>query len=260
MKRSELIEQLAAYLQLNQQVSDESAQGMKLLRLAYADLCKPADDDSQAAELKEQLTSADTAITGLNDRVTDYEDILYDLLLQAGLVPEVDGELAISYGVAVKEDPECIEKLKSALAGGEVPEDAMRFISGVRGLLGLAYDVSLQEVFNTLTREAQRLNALDEGIAQRDKGLQNMESLINKVIEVVGIDWSEVENLPYHVKKFVDYADDKRDAIASGAPTEEWLTECIDLAHAVRGDLSPENRVMAKAAERIIRTAPRGEA
>lgn len=260
MKRSELIEQLAAYLQLNQQVSDESAQGMKLLRLAYAELCKPADDDSQASDLKEQLTAADTAIQGLNDRVTDHEDILYDLLLQAGLVPEVDGELAISYGVAVKEDPECIEKLKSALAGGEVPEDAMRFISGVRGLLGLAYDVSLQEVFNTLTREAQRLNALDEGIAQRDKGLQNMESLINKVIEAVGIDWSEVESLPYHVKKFVDYAGDKRDAIASGAPTEEWLTECIDLAHAVRGDLSPENRVMAKAAEHIILTAPRGEA
>lgn len=86
MKRSELIEQLAAYLQLNQQVSDESAQGMKLLRLAYTELCKPADDDSQASDLKEQLNAADTAIQGLNDRVTDYEYILYDLLLQAGLV------------------------------------------------------------------------------------------------------------------------------------------------------------------------------
>lgn len=259
MKRSEMIEQLAAYLQLNQQVSDESAQGMKLLRLAYAELCKPADDDSQASDLKEQLNAADTAIQGLNDRVTDYEDILYDLLLQAGLVPEVDGELAISYGVAVKEDPECIEKLKTTLIRGEIPEKASDFIQAVRRLLDY-WGQDLQVLWEKLYSEAQRLKALEEGIAQRDKGLQNMESLINKIIEAVGIDWSEVESLPYHVKKFVDYAGDKRDAIASGAPTEEWLTECIDLAHAVRGDLSPENRVMAKAAEHIILTAPRGEA
>lgn len=253
MKRSELIEQLAAYLTLNQQVSDESAPGMKLLRLAYADLCKPADDDSQAAELREQLNAADTAIKGLNDRVTDYEDILYDLLLQAGLVPEVDGELAISYGVAVKEDPECIEKLKTAMAGGEVPEDAMRFISGVRGLLGLAYDVSLQEVFNTLTREAQRLNALDEGIAQRDKGLQNMESLINKCLEAAGEDWQDVDDLPEAISRL-------RNGNSTAAVPSDWVQEAVDLAHAVRGDLSPENRVMAKAAERIILSAPRGEA
>ena len=253
MKRSELIEQLAAYLQLNQQVSDESAQGMKLLRLAYADLCKPADDDSQAAELKEQLTAADNAIQGLNDRVTDYEDILYDLLLQAGLVPEVDGELAISYGVAVKEDPECIEKLKSALAGGEVPEDAMRFISGVRNLLGLAYDVSLPEVFNTLNREAQRLNSLDDGIAQRDKGLQSMEALIGKCLEAAGQDWQDVNDLPDTIARL-------RNGNSTDAVPSDWAQEAIDLAHAVRGDLSPENRVMAKAAERIILTAPRGEA
>lgn len=253
MKRSELIEQLAAYLQLNQQVSDESAQGMKLLRLAYAELCKPADDDSQAAELKEQLTAADTAIQGLNDRVTDYEDILYDLLLQAGLVPEFDGKLAISYGVAVKEDPECIEKLKSALAGGEVPEDAMRFISGVRNLLGLAYDVSLQEVFNKLNREAQRLNSLDEGIAQRDKWLQNMEALINKCLEAAGEDWQDANDLPDAIARL-------RNGNSTAAVPSDWAQEAIDLAHAVRGDLSPENRVMAKAAERIILTAPRGEA
>lgn len=260
MKRSEMIEQLAAYLQLNQQVSDESAQGMKLLRLAYAELCKPADDDSQASDLKEQLTAADTAIQGLNDRITDYEDILYDLLLQAGLVPEVDGELAISYGVAVKEDPECIEKLKSALAGGEVPEDAMRFISGVRNLLGLAYDVSLQEVFNTLTREAQRLNSLDAGIAQRDKGLQNMESMINKCLESAGMDWQDVDNLPEAIRKM---RIDLNNLVLGENCTpmlSDWTQEAIDLAHAVRGNLSPENRVMAKAAEHIILTAPRGEA
>lgn len=253
MKRSELIEQLAAYLQLNQQVSDESAQGMKLLRLAYAELCKPADDDSRAAELKEQLTAADKAIEGLNDRVTNYEDILYDLLLQAGLVPEVDGELAISYGVAAKEDPESIEKLKSALAGGEVPEDAMRFIAGVRNLLGLAYDVSLQEVFNTLSREAQRLNALDAGIAQRDKGLQNMEALINKCLEAAGEDWQDVDGLPEAIARL-------RHGDRNTSVPDDWVQEAIDLAHAVRGDLSPKNRVMAKAAERIILTAPRGDA
>lgn len=252
MKRSELIEQLAAYLQLNQQVSDESAQGMKLLRLAYADLCKPADDDSQAAELKEQLTAADTAITGLNDRVTDYEDILYDLLLQAGLVPEVDGELAISYGVAVKEDPECIEKLKTILIRNEIPEKASDFIQAVRRLLDY-WGQDLQVLWEKLYSEAQRLNALDEGIAQRDKGLQNMESLINKCLEAAGEDWQDVDDLPDAIARL-------RNGNSTAAVPSDWAQEAIDLAHAVRGDLSPENRVMAKAAERIILTAPRGEA
>lgn len=252
MKRSEMIEQLAAYLQLNQQVSDESAQGMKLLRLAYAELCKPADDDSQASDLKEQLTAADTAIQGLNDRVTDYEDILYDLLLQAGLVPEVDGELAISYGVAVKEDPECIEKLKTTLIRGEIPEKASDFIQAVRRLLDY-WGQDLQVLWEKLYSEAQRLNALEEGIAQRDKGLQNMEALINKSLESAGMDWQDVDDLPDTISRL-------RNGNSTAGVPSDWAQEAVDLAHAVRGDLSPENRVMAKAAEHIILTAPRGEA
>lgn len=252
MKRSEMIEQLAAYLQLNQQVSDESAQGMKLLRLAYAELCKPADDDSQTSDLKEQLTAADTAIQGLNDRVTDYEDILYDLLLQAGLVPEVDGELAISYGVAVKEDPECIEKLKTTLIRGEIPEKAFDFIQAVRRLLDY-WGQDLQVLWEKLYSEAQRLNALEEGIAQRDKGLQNMEALINKSLESAGMDWQDVDDLPDTISRL-------RNGNSTAGVPSDWAQEAVDLAHAVRGDLSPENRVMAKAAEHIILTAPRGEA
>lgn len=252
MKRSEMIEQLAAYLQLNQQVSDESAQGMKLLRLAYAELCKPADDDSQASDLKEQLNAADTTIQGLNDRVTDYENILYDLLLQAGLVPEVDGELAISYGVAVKEDPECIEKLKTTLIRGEIPEKASDFIQAVRRLLDY-WGQDLQVLWEKLYSEAQRLNALEEGIAQRDKGLQNMEALINKSLESAGMDWQDVDDLPDTISRL-------RNGNSTAGVPSDWAQEAVDLAHAVCGDLSPENRVMAKAAEHIILTAPRGEA
>lgn len=36
----------------------------------------------------------------------------------------------------------------------------------------------------------------------------------------------------------------------------QWINECVDLAHAVRGNFAPENRVLAKAAERILSTAP----
>ncbi len=252
MKRSELIEQLAAYLTLNQQVSDESAPGMKLLRLSYTELCKPVDDDSQTADLKEQLNAADKAIQGMNDRVTDYEDILYDLLLQAGLVPEVDGELAISYGVAAKEDPECIEKLRTTLIRGEIPEKASDFIQAVRRLLDY-WEPDLQVLWEKLYSEAQRINSLDEGIAQRDKGLQNMESLINKCLEAAGEDWQDVDNLPDAISRL-------RNGNSTTPVPSDWAQEAIDLAHAVRRDLSPGNRVMAKAAERIILTAPQGEA
>lgn len=256
MNRTDLIAQLEKHLMDNQQVADETAPGLKLLRMAYKEIMRPAaNGEAQSSDLLAELNSADQTIKELSDRVSDYEDILYDLLLQAGLVPEVDGELAISYGVAVKEDPECIEKLKSALLGGELPDDATRFIAGVRNLLGLAYDVSLQEVFNTLTREAQRLNSLDAGIAQRDKGLQNMESMINKCLESAGMDWQDVDDLPDAIARLRQ----GENTVPSGF-FDTWAQEAIDLAHAVRGDLSPENRVMAKAAERIILSAPRSEA
>ena len=45
-------------------------------------------------------------------------------------------------------------------------------------------------------------------------------------------------------------------AVSDGVPMAGWVSDAVDLAHAVRGNLAPENRVMAKAAEAIILSAP----
>ena len=227
MTRSELIEQLEAYLALNQQVSDESAPGMKFLRLAFVEMQRPSNSDTESAALRADLQSADQAIAAQNDKIAEYGDVIYDLLLQAGLLPEVDGEPVLTFEMALKEDPDCIEKLKNSTVGvgykddGE-PTDSDRFISGVYNLLDVDPDTGLEGLFSQLEGKAQYLTSLEAGIAQRDRLLAQMDS--------------------------------------GDAPLSGWVQDAIDLAHAVRGDLSPENRVMAKAAEALIMQAPRGEA
>lgn len=261
MNRNELLSQVEKHLIDNQQVADEAALGLKLLRQAYAELKRPVDGgETQPTELLAQLASADRTISAQQEIIDDHEGMLYDLLLQTGLLPDVDGEPALSLRVAIKEDPECLEKLNNAVTDSSVVDtDTARFISAVRNLLGLAYDVSLMDVYKSLEREAQRIASLDQGIAQRDIQLQHMETLINKCLEATGTDWQDVDQFPDIIREL--RAGEKPiplRQIQSGFA--KWAQDAIDLAHGVRGDLRPENRVMAKAAEHIILTAPRGDA
>lgn len=226
MKRSELIEQIEAHLITKQQVSDEAAPGIKLLRLAFAELKQPANTDTESAALNEELRSADQTIAAQNDKISEYSDVLYELLLQAGLLPEIDGEPVLTFEMALKEDPSCIEKLTNSFGGyndNHEQTDSDRFISGVYNLLGIGPNVSLEGLFSHLEGKAQYLASLESGIAQRDQLLAQA---------------------------------DNQNGIA---PHPLWVQDAIDLAHAVRGDLSPENRIMAKAADKIILHAPKGE-
>ena len=49
------------------------------------------------------------------------------------------------------------------------------------------------------------------------------------------------------------------DNVTAPAVDASWLNDVIDLCHAVAGDLSRENVIMARAARSLIQTAPRGE-
>lgn len=329
MKRSELIEQIEAHLITKQQVSDEAAPGIKLLRQAFAELKQPASTDTETAALNEELRSADQTIAAQNDKISEYSDMLYELLLQAGLLPEVDGEPVLTFEMAMKEDPDCVEKLTNTLTGvasDGTPADKDRFISGVRNLLNpIAAQgsqlLSLQEMWDLLEAASASYASQEQGIVERDNLLLQadtrlqaireklgipegaggsveqlelanidlliqqrqeaqdrllrrvattddvvtdgtaqsddmLEHILEEIIATLRLDWQDVETLPQHIRLMQD----KLESLTSTVKISRWTQDAIDLAHAVRSDLSPENRVMAKAAEQIILHAPKGEA
>lgn len=261
MKRSELLDQIEAYLALNTHVSDETAEGMKFLRKAFIELRRPTDDNTEVTALRADLASADSTVAAMNDQIATYEDTLYDLLLQAGLLPQIDGEPAITLSIALKEDPECLEKLSGSVGFGgyeqdNEPTDSDRFISGVYNLLGVEHTTGLEGLFSHLEGKAQYLSSLESGLGQRDTQIQHLTNSLGQCLEAAGQDWQDVDDLPDVIR------DLRVGIVGDNVPPLPvvWVQDAIDLAHAVRGDLSPENRVMAKAAEAIILSAPKGEA
>lgn len=253
MQRNELITHLEAFLSANQQVADEAAPALKLLRAAYTELRKPVSgDDTISAE----LSTADRTINGLNDRLVELEFFIYDLLAEMGMVPEVNDEPVASLSDALERVPNLLEALKEAVSSTSNDDDtakATRFISAVRNLLGTG-DVTLEEVYAVLESKAQYLAGLENGIAERDKNVSELEALVSACLDAAGEDWQDVEGLPGVIKQM------RQNAESEGVPLSGWVSDAIDLAHAVRGNLAPENRVMAKAAEALILKSPRGEA
>lgn len=83
-----------------------------------------------------------------------------------------------------------------------------------------------------------------------------LKDILEQCITILRLDWQDVETLPQHVQKLQEMVNSSRPAPI--AVPDGWVIDAIDLAHAVRGNLAPENRVMAKAAEAIIAGAPRG--
>lgn len=257
MQRNELITQLETFLSANQQVADEAAPALKLLRAAYAELRKPASgDDTTAQRYLAELSTADRTINGLNDRLVEVEFFIYDLLGEMGMVPEVNDEPVASLSDAMEREPNLLEALKEAVSSFSTDDDtakAKRFIFAVRNLLGTG-DVSLEEVYAALESKAQYLAGLEGGIAERDKNVSELEALVSACLDAAGEDWQDVEGLPGVIKQM------RQNAESEGVPLSGWVSDAIDLAHAVRGNLAPENRVMAKAAEALILKSPRGEA
>lgn len=264
MKRSELLEKIEGHLSQHQQVADEAAEGLKFLRLCYIELKKPAMGDTDV--LQQELASADSAIKDQQDKISDYEDILYDLLLQADLVPDVDGSPAISLGVALKEDPDSIEKLKTQLV--ETPKsDSDRFIAAVRQVLDADAGATLQEVYDLLESKAEYLSGLEQGIAERDNKIQNLETIMDNALNAAGQDWQNVDEFPLLIAQLMRSVSERASPITVADddhpfPPQDyalWVQDAIDLAHAVCGNMSPENRIMAKAARELIIMAPKDD-
>lgn len=111
----------------------------------------------------------------------------------------------------------------------------------------------------------QRQAAWDRARSGRDEVPPEgtLESIIDRCLSILHLDWQDVETLPQEVQQLEQKAsklDDDDDDVVSGdvcLTDVSWIRDSIDLAHAVAGDLSPANRVMAKEAKRLIKQAPR---
>lgn len=114
-------------------------------------------------------------------------------------------------------------------------------------------DEAAKELANTLfPTDASDDVAIDGPAHESDY----LESIIEPILAITGVDWQDVETLPQHVQQLCDDNRMLLERPTSSKPLAGWVSDAIDLAHAVRGNLAPENRVMAKAAEAIILSAP----
>ena len=236
MNKSNVAQQIRDYLGENQNVANDAAPGLKLLRQALVCLELPEHEDGASSE---DLAAADRSIVALRDALSDREEYIYSLLSEMNMLPEEDGEPVNTLGEALEVNADILDDLFNAAVTNAVPlqpadtSEESRFISAVKSLVGMSSNAQLESVWNALETKAQYMTNLEVGIAERDRLLAEADQRVTTTpaphpMEPVAFDF--------------------------------WISDAIDLAHAVRGNLSPENRVMAKAAEQLIVMAPRGDA
>ena len=323
MNKTQLIAGLRAHLADKEDIANEAAPALALMRYAVVELEKPTSsgghDEVEVANLRRDLASSEKYVGELVDALNDREGTLYSLLADLGMVPEVDDEPVNSLAEALELAPNLLDELQTKVAnlyatGDEEADDKDRFIDGVRNLLNPiapqgAHLLSLQELWNLLEAASDSYASREQAIVHRDnlllqadarllaireklgipegavgsveqleianidlliqqrqaaqdrliagresagdmiaeqaQALVAWESIIGECLGLVGLEWEHVHELPRQIGH-----------LKANPPAEGWVSDAVDLAHAVRGNLAPENRVMAKAAEAIILSAP----
>lgn len=331
MNKTELIAGLRAHLADKEDIANEAAPALALMRYAVVELEKPTSvqgNNTDAGDLQARLDAMNTAAGRLHAQLADREGFIYSLLADLGMVPEVDDEPVDSLAEALELAPNLLDELQTKVAnlyatGDEEADDKDRFIDGVRNLLNPiapqgAHLLSLQELWNLLEAASDSYASREQGIVHRDNLLLQadarlqaireklgipegaggsveqlelanidllmqqrqaaqdrlavgrdeapaegtLEAILEEVITIMRLDWQDVEQLPQDIQKLRDDANAmlkaQTFAVSGGVPMAGWVSDAVDLAHAVRGNLAPENRVMAKAAEAIILSAPGG--
>ena len=265
MNQTELVQQIRAFLA---DKDDVTAPGLELLSKAMAALERDAPASApMAATLPGWARIAET--------------FMYDALAELGLLPEREDEPAPNLQLALQADPTLPDVALStiALAGQTTyPPDNVRFITAVRAMLEAGDNEALEQVYGRLEAKAQYLANLEAGIAERDGKLASAEAILSKCLEAAVMDWQDIDDLPGAISRYATTArmheaevqvmgerrrgviDERGNDVVDPAVHlvhERWIDDAVDLAHAVAGNLAPENRVMAKAAKHLIKTAPR---
>lgn len=136
---------------------------------------------------------------------------------------------------------------------------AEQFVAQVRTMLG--FEGTDEELAEACQAYGKQYADMEQAVLDRDEQIAAQDKLIGAVIDAAKSDWQYVDDLPTRVAQLRAAYDKSKLSQAVeevAAPLAGWVSDAIDLAHAVRGDLRPENRIMAKAAENIIMAAPRG--
>lgn len=231
MEQKELVKQLRDFLRDKESVDGNAAPALHLMRHALVALERPV------VEVHQDILEDNHEAEVLRDQLAEREGVLYGLLGELQLIPEVDGEPVDTLADAIAEDITILESLHSEVVNlfarwNESPDtarDREKFIAAVCALLNLPSGTPLLDIWHALEAKAQYLASLERGIAERDQAIEALE-------EPKGLAGSD---LLEHV----------------GDPGDRWRDDALDLAHAVAKDKSLGNRVMAKAAEQLIADA-----
>lgn len=279
MNRNELIVALRSHLADKESIDSEAAPALALMRYSLLELQKTTSDagtNGETEQLREQLDGMNAAAGRLHAQLSDREAFIYEILADLGMVPEADDEPVDSLTEAIELMPDLLSNLLLRVASlnvGVSNVETERFIDGVRRLLD-APDDSLEDLYLKLESKAQYLAQLEVGITNRDSKLANAEEILSACLSAAKQDWQDIDDLPATISRYVTkavlhdsmvritpdvdiHAQDTGGRIVTRQVTQTWLDDAVDLAHAVAGDLAPENRVMAKAARHLIQTVSR---
>ncbi len=143
------------------------------------------------------------------------------------------------------------------------------FIREAQRALRVDNGTSIEGLAEAMRHKLMMFHTLEDGIKNRDGQIQAQDAFITAIIEATGMDAQDADDMPIRIKEAMDLlrqVQRPEGQIVYPAKTVEvlggfqkWTDDAIDLAHAVAGDLSPANRVMAKAARDLIMTAPGGD-
>ena len=116
MNKTQLITALRAHLADKEDIANEAAPALALMRYAVVELEKPTSggtdvDSVEVANLRRDLASSEKYVAELVDALNDHEGILYSLLADLGMVPEVDDEPVDSLKEAVDKMPTLLDDL-----------------------------------------------------------------------------------------------------------------------------------------------------
>lgn len=236
MEQKELVRQLREFLADKEGVDGGAAPALHLMRHALVALERPI------VEVRQDVLEDSHEADQLRDQLAEREGFIYGLLGELQMIPEIDGEPVETLAEAIAEDSDVLDSLHSEVVNlftrwNESPDTARdrdKFISAVCNLLQVNAGSPLLDVWNALEAKAHYLNSLERGIAERDETIARLER--GSVVSV-------------NRELAIELAPDARD---------RWVDEAMDLAHAVSRDRSPENRLMAKAADRLIASAREG--
>lgn len=235
MEHKELVKQLRDFLKDKESVDGNAAPALHLMRHALVALERPI------VEVHQDVLEDNHEAEQLRDLLAERESFIYGLLGELQMIPEIDGEPVETLADAISEDITVLESLHGEVVNlftlwNENPDTARDkdvFIGAVCNFLQLDGNTPLRDVWSALQAKSTYLASLEQGIAERDQTIAGLEG------------WAAQDEF----NQSVDLAP---------SITDNWVTQALDLAHAVRRDESRENRILAKAAEQLISQAEKG--